>query len=354
MVIIVTESLLNEFDFSTLQNHLDQMFPTLNISVVDVVVGFIRGEHKIGTSYVLDLIGSIMVSEVGDLKLIFLSILIVGVVSALFSNVSRLFTNSQVADISYYLIYLYLIIILLRTFYTAFESCQQTVEQIVTFIKIGIPMFTLALAMTGKLMTSSAFYQIAIFVIFLVEVVLLHLIIPYIYAYVLLSIINGLTDENRFDSLLRLLKKGIDWTMKGMIGIVAGISMIQSLITPLVDGVSMGVIQKVASLIPGIGSMTDTIADMVIGSTILMKNSIGVAYSVIFLLICMAPFIKILCITIVLRTSAAMIGLVCDRRMVRCIEQVSVGSGMLVRTVLHAISMFLVATAILLFATSKV
>lgn len=351
--VFVIESLLKEFDFYQVQSQLDQMFPTLDISVLDMVLGLIKGEHRLTLSYVLDLIAMIVVSEVGNLKLIFLSILMMGIISALFTNVSKLFTNHQVADISYYLIYLYLIMVLLRTFYEAFDICQQAVEQIVTLIKIGIPLFTLSLAMSGKLMTSSVYYQIALLIILLVEMVLLHLVIPYIYGYVLLSIINGLTKDNRFDSLLRLLRKGIEWSLKGLVGIVAGVSMIQSLITPAIDNVSTGTVQKVVSLIPGIGTVTDTVTNMVIGSTILIKNSIGVAYTIIFLLACLSPLLKILCITIMLRGSAAIIGLVCDKRMVQCIEQVSIGSGMLVRTVINAMTMFLVITAVILFATSN-
>ncbi|MFI3200986.1 MAG: stage III sporulation protein AE [Eubacteriales bacterium] len=350
----MVESLLREFDFAPLQTQLDQMFPSFEMSVLELVSSLLKGEHRITISYVFELISTIMISEVGNLKVIFLSILMVGIVSALFSNVSHLFTNHQVADISYYLIYLYLIMILLRTFYEAFETCQQTITHIVTFMKIGIPLFTLSLAMTGKIMTSGVFYQIALLIIFLVEIIVLHFVIPYIYAYVLLSIINGLTDENRFDSLLRLLRRGIEWIMKVMVGLVAGISLIQSLITPAIDSVSTTTMQKVASLIPGIGTVTDAVADMVIGSTIVIKNSIGVAYAILFLLVCLTPFLKILCITILLRGSAAVIGLVCDKRMLRCMEQVSVGSGLLVRTMMNAISMFLVTVAIILFATSKV
>ncbi|MFI3176810.1 MAG: stage III sporulation protein AE [Eubacteriales bacterium] len=350
----MTDLLLQEFDFTTLQKQMDLLYPSNGINVFNMVVQVIQGKQGLSLSYIYEIAVTAIVNEVGNLKLVFLSILLIGILSALFHNIAKMFQNHQIANMGYYLIYLYLIMILLRTFYESYTTCKEAMEYIVTFIQIGIPLFTASLAMTGKIMTSSVFYQIALLVIFLIEMVLLHIVIPYIYAYVLLSIVNGLTQENRFDSILRLLRKSIEWLLKVMLGIVAGINLIQSMVTPVIDGVNKGVIQKVATLIPGVGTVTDSVIDLVLGSTILIKNSIGVVYSILFILVCLKPFIELLCITVLLRVSAAVIGMVCDPRMVRCVEEVSIGSGLLLRTLLSALSMFLITVAIITVATSAV
>ncbi len=208
--------------------------------------------------------------------------------------------------------------------------------------------------MTGKILTSGIFYEIAIIIIFLIEMMLLHMVIPFIYSYVLLSMINGLTEENRFDSLLRLLKKGINWILKGGIVIVAGINIVQTLITPVIDGVNVGTAKKLASLVPGIGTVSSQVADMVIGSAILIKNSIGVVFVIIFLLISLVPILELVCMTLVLRLSGAVMGIISDKRLVRCTEEVSVASGLLIKTLMTALTMFLMTVAIVSYATSSV
>ncbi len=350
----MAETFLSEFDFSGMQSELDQLFPSVDINLLTILRNIISGNQELNWNLIYEIILDLLKNEMGNLRLLFLTVLMLAIISALFTSISHLFVSNQIAQLSYYFVYLYLLVILLRTFYSCYTICQETINTVVTFIKLGIPIFALALSMTGKILTSSIFYEVAIIIIFLVEMMLLHMVIPFIYSYVLLSMINGLTEENRFDSLLRLLKKGIHWVLKGVIVIVAGINIVQTLITPVIDGVNVGTAKKLASLVPGIGTVSTQVADMVIGSAILIKNSIGIVFLIIFVLICMVPLLEIICITGVLRLSGAIMGMISDKRLVRCTEEASEASGMLFKTLMTAITMFLMTVAIVSYATSSV
>ena len=70
-----------------------------------------------------------------------------------------------------------------------------------------------------------------------------------------------------------------------MIEKVIGFSVIQSLIAPAVDAFRVSVLNKTAGIIPGVGGTINAVTEVIIGSSVLIKNSIGVAAMIILLLI---------------------------------------------------------------------
>lgn len=53
--------------------------------------------------------------------------------------------------------------------------------------------------------------------------------------------------------MTELLKNGILWALKSMIGVIVGIQLIQRMISPAVDTLKRSVIGRTAGAIPGVG-----------------------------------------------------------------------------------------------------
>lgn len=349
----ITDGLLDEYHFTDVQKQLNEIFPNSQISLTDMLKSVMSGENEWSFSLLWDAFKGSLLGEIGNLKGIFISLLFIGIIAAIFTNFSGLFENHQIADISYYLMYLFLITILLRTFSMAMDTGKETIGSIVVFVKILIPVFYIALGMAGGLLSAAAFYQLVLILIFCVQSLLMTFVIPVIYSYVFLVVINGLSDDDRFSSMAEMLKKGIRYLLNLCITLVTGIGILQSMITPVIDSVKVGMVQKVASAIPGIGNIADSVTQMVLGSAVLIKNSVGVVFFLLLLFLCAAPVLKLLLMTFVLKGSAAVIGMVCDKRMARCAEQVGEGSGLLLKTVITAMALFLISIAIVVISTSK-
>ncbi len=94
-------------------------------------------------------------------------------------------------------------------------------------------------------------------VIYGVECILAQGIIPLVYSVAMLSVVNGIWEEEKLTLLIDLLEKGIGWVLKGAVGVITGISVFQALITPVVDSVRKSTLQKLVSVIPGVGSVAD-------------------------------------------------------------------------------------------------
>ena len=127
---------------------------------------------------------------------------------------------------------------------------------------------------------------------------------------------------------------------------MTGISVFQALITPVVDSVKKSALQRLVSVIPGIGDAADGALDMVLGSALVIKNSIGVVLLLLILVLCAAPLIKIGLIAGVLKCAAALMGVVGDKRITTCVNRAGDAGLLLLKTTGTAMLLFLISIAV--------
>ncbi len=287
-----------------------------------------------------------MVAQLNGMKNIFIWLLVLGIVSSLMTHFVEIFDRNHVADISFYFMYLLFMVILLKCFAMATDTAEQTMESILLFVKMLVPAYLLALGMSAGAVTAAASYQVMLLVVYGVEYVLSAGILPLISGYVMLSMVNGIWVEEKLSLLIELLKKIISWVLKGAFGVVTGISLFQSLIAPVVDSVRSSALQKFVSMIPGVGTAANGVAELVLGSAVIIRNSIGVVLLLLLLLLCAAPLLKIAVIAGVLKAAAAFMGVVSDKRITSCTDKVGEAGLLLLRTTGTAMLLFLVVIAV--------
>lgn len=340
------------YQMEELQGKIENMFPEFSFSLEDMLSRILSGD-VLGA--LTDGLGSLLqglTAQVGSIRNVLLSLLVLGIVSALLAHFTGVFENHQVADISFYFVYLLLIAILFKCFREAAQTAGAAIENIVTFIKVFIPTYFVAVGLAGGAVTALAGYQLLLILIFGVEQILLAVIMPLLYSYVMLTVINGVWMEEKLGILLDFLQKIITWGMKVAIGVVTGISLFQSMITPAIDSVKSGGVQKIVSMVPGIGNIADGMLEVMMGSAVLIKNSIGVVFVIILVAIGVVPLFKIFMIAGCLKCSAALMGIVSDKRITNCTNKVGEGSFMLLRITGTAMLLFLILIAIAAYTTN--
>lgn len=342
-----------EYDLGTLEQKIDGLFPSYSFDFETIFARILQGD-------ILGAIGTAMESVAGNLGMqmsgireTLVWILALGILAAVVTHFVDIFENHQIADISFYFIYLLLITILLRCFQEAAFVTVQTLEDLVTFIQIFIPTYLLSVGVATGPATASAYYSLMLVLIYLVQKLLLTLILPCIYGYVFLSVVNGIWIEERLTLLIDFLEKGIRLLLKVSLGVVTGISVFQSMITPALDSVKASALQKAVSAIPGIGNVADGVVDVILGSAAVIRNSIGVVMLILLLAVCAAPLIKIFIIAALVKLAAALLGVISDRRLTFCADKVGNGSALLLRTAGTAMVLFLIAVSVAAFTTGR-
>lgn len=291
-------------------------------------------------------------SQTGEFKTIFLTVLVLGIVAALLINFADLFRDHQVSDIAFYFVYLLMITVLLNAFSGAVSIVREILETVTTFMKLYIPTYMVAVGSASGIASASAYYQILLFVVYLIERGYLSVLLPMVYIYIMLTVINGIWMEEKLVLLLELLNKTISVSIKITLGIITGFSLLQAMVSPIIDSLQTSAFKKAMSAIPGIGGLTEGMLEMVIGSAVLIKNSIGLYITLVLIVLCCIPTMKLFLYAAAVKISAALIGIVSDKRMTNCANRVGDGNIILLKIALSSVGMFVIQIAIITYTTS--
>ncbi len=341
-----------EYGLDQLQQGLSDLFPGNAFSLRQVFSQILQGDVLGAIRDILNAMLGDIGGQLAGMRNVLLWLVLLGLVSALMSHFMEIFDKHQIADISFYFMYLLLTAVLLTCFGQTVQVASDTMENILVFIRLLVPTYLLAVGVASGTVTAGASYQLVLLLIYGVEQVLVGGLLPFIYSYVLLAVVNGVWIEEKLSLLMELLEKAIKAALKAIIGVVTGISVFQSVITPVIDTAKSSTIQKVVSAIPGIGGAADSMASLVIGSAVVIKNSIGVVLLILLVSMCLAPLLQILLTACCLKLAAAVMGIVSDKRITACTNKVGEGSMMLLRVTGTAMLLFLISIAVVAVSTN--
>lgn len=347
------ENIWTDYGLDELQEGMDELFPQYDISLENLMNKLLQGNVIDALSDFMEEIIAQLSSNTMGIKNIFVWLLVLGVVSALMSHLVEVFDKHQVADLAFYFVYLLMTAILLRCFVEAAKTAVEALENIVLFGRLLVPVYLLAVGVATGSASAAAYYQLLLLLIYGVEQILLGVVIPLVYSYCLLTIINGIWIEEKLALLVEFLEKVIGWILKAAMGIVTGVSIFQSLLTPVLDSVRMGAWQKAISALPGIGNAAEGAVELVVGSAVVIKNSVGLVLLLLLLFLCAAPLLKIFLTALLLKAAAAFMGIVSDKRITACANRTGDAALLLFKTAGTALVLFLISLAVVATATNR-
>lgn len=345
------DSYLDELDFSEIDAMLDGQEGIEELDFRELVERMLDGE-EIDKGWLFGEIFSAVFSEVREFRGTLIQIVILCIVFAILYNFANVFENPAVTEISFYMVYILLLVLLMNSFFVLRDVSVVAISRVMMFLKVVIPLFTASMVFSGQITTAAGFYDMTFLLIYGMEWMMQRLVIPGIQIYVALELMNHLTGEEMFSKMTSLIKSGILWVVKCLFTIVIGINVVQNLLTPVIDTFKSSLIAKTAGMMPGLGTSINAVTEIMVGSGIIIKNGIGMAAIVVLLILCAGPLIKVWVMTFLYKLLAAMMQPAADKRMIGCIAGTGEGGGLLCKVVVTTTVLFLVTIAMVTAATT--
>ena len=170
----------------------------------------------------------------------------------------------------------------------------------------------------------------------------------------MVCMLNYLSKEDYLSKLAEVMGMVISWSLKTMLACVIGLNVIQGLIAPAVDTVKRSILTRGAEAIPGVGDAIGGTAEVILGTAVLVKNSIGAVGAIICIALCVGPLIQTAAVALLYKLAAALIQPVSDKRIVGCMESIGEGCQLLLRVIFTVGVLFLLTIAIVAATTSSV
>ena len=324
---------LSELDLSDLEQFVSDNLSKTHIGFGELVRNLIHADRPISFSKLLSDIASVLIGEVQENRTQAVSILLLVVCSAVLSSIASVFDSDQIAGQAWFVVFLMITASALAGFVQSCRLVTNCLNLMITFMKMLLPAFCLSMVCITGAASSSLYYQATFGMIGLIDAVLVYAMIPIIKLYFGVSILNGLTGEDRFAGMEEL---------------------IQGLIVPLASSAGPAFAQKLIGSIPGIGSGIKSTAEIIIGTGTLIKNGIGMAGCIVLILVSIYPILQMAAIVLIYYGIAAVASPISDKRMITALQAVSFTNRMLLKTLCMAIFLFLITIAVICAFTNRV
>ena len=321
-------------------------FPEL--SLTGMIEAFKKGELHLSPQELLKGTARSFILEVSANLDLLGKLLIIAVLCSVLLNLSSAFEQGTVAKLAYFVCLLALITVALGSFQTAVAAGFASIDRMVGFMKLLLPILLVLLTAMGGL-TSVALLQPFLMVsISLMGVVTQGVIFPLIYLTALISIANTISDRFKVSRLAGLIKQvtkvGIGLVLTLFIGIIT----VEGVAGAVVDGVTLRTAKfMTGAFVPVAGSLFADALDAVMGGSLLLKNAIGLTGALALGAIALFPVLKILAIAIIYRLAGALLQPFGDTLIADALEDMA-GSLFLVFAAVASVAiMFFVAITII-------
>lgn len=346
-------SLYGQYDFSSMEEKFESLFPTWDISFKELILEVMKGNGaEVITGQVKEIF-YLLTSELDAVRFVCVTLLLIGIISTVFMNFSGIFPNQQIGDLGFKFTYLITIIFLIKVNAEVFTVAKTGLDSCISFLQVFLPCYFIVVGTAGGSATAFGFYQVFLIGVYMVEQVLVTLILPMISCYMLLCIMNGILEEERLSMFIRIVKNGVRTFLKILLTLAAGSGLFQSAITPVIDTVKMNAVKKTVEIIPGIGELADGSVQVLLGMSVLLKNALGIGFVVLLLFICAVPILKVFLFMIVIKGTAALMGLSADRRITGCTNAFGDGIMLLLQTMITSVMFFLILVLIVTFTANR-
>ena len=341
------EGVWDEVSSEEIQQMMDKMLGDQSFSFSEYVSSLIRGEFPVTLESVIQTIGGGLAANLAEERKLYVYLILLAIIGAVLGNFASLLQGKQVAETAFYVVYLLFFSVLLSAFTQVAEIAENTLTQLLDFMKVLSPSYFMTMAFSQGAMTSGVYYQFTLAMITLVDLVLVKFILPTIHVYFLLRIANQLSGRDMFTKMAELLHDIVKFVMKTMFGVMMGMNVIQGLVLPITSQLESSAAVKLTSAIPGVGNTISSVTSTILCAGTLVKNSVGVAGVIAVIFYCGIPLLRLAVSRFLFQFSNAMIQPVSDARVVSCIGAVVEALKLLTYAVFVGCMMFVISIALM-------
>lgn len=346
------ETYTEEIDVTEIQAIMEEILEESSFDFRETMKRVLEGEEILTPERILKALADTLRQAFLEEKKGLVRVLVIAVAGAMVVNFSNVFKSSSVAEVSFFVIYLLLFSAMSTSFYRISQTALEALGGLLEFMKVLLPSYFMAVTFATGSAVSSAFYEVAMMLIWVAEYILVKLVLPLIHIYFVVSLVNYISKEDFLSKTAELLETLIRWTTKSILGVTVGYNAVQGMIAPVADNMRRSVVLKTARLLPGIGNAIGSVAESVFGAGVLVKNAMGTVGIVVIMAIMAVPFIKIGSYCLLYKLGAALIQPISDKRILECLEGAGKGAVLLLYVTFAGAAMFLLTIAIIMASTN--
>lgn len=304
---------LNDVDFSSIQAIVDEfnenetkMFSLKNIKAK--VKAVMNGDSKISYESVLGGIISIVFEIIADYLPMFALLISVGVLSSILGNIKGKFNEKTISDVVHFCCFCVVILVVTSLIKSLVTNTTASINSMQNQMSAIFPILLTFMTALGA-SAGTTVYQpaLAIFTTFSSKI-FSGIIIPIFVASFCFSIIGNLSNNVKLDKFNSFLSSLFKWLVGILFTTFFAILSIQGISAGSFDSISIKTVKfTMSSYVPILGGYLSQGMDVVLASSILIKNSVGFVGILILISSILSPLLEIVVVSLLLKMASAIL-----------------------------------------------
>ncbi|GAB6876021.1 stage III sporulation protein AE [Thermaerobacter litoralis] len=258
-----------------------------------------------------DILGALLRALAGEVVTnggLLLRLLVLAVLLAVLQAIENAFDNEAVARAAYAVTYLALIALALVSFRDALAVSQQAIQGLVDFLLASLPVLLTLMAGTGALATAGILHPLVVATAHTTSVIVGQWVLPLIFLAAVVDIAGHFPVGTSLSGVSRLLRQAA-LVLLGLAGTVfLTVVAIQGAAGTVADGIALRTAKYlVGTFIPVVGGMLSDSVELVVTSSLLLKNAVNLLGMLAVFALVVFPLLKLVALVFVYRLVAAAI-----------------------------------------------
>ena len=284
---------------------------------------------------------------IGNSKLL-VELLFIGIMCAVLQNIQNSFDSYGVSKIAYYICFLVMITIIIKSFTLTMNVAKGAIDSMVQFTNALMPALLTLLAAVGGFTSAAMLDPVIVFVIKIISDIIRDFIIPLTMLVVVLNIVDSMSENIKVTRLADLIKQINYWSLGIIMTIFVGFITIRSSASSTIDQVTLKTTKyALDNFVPVVGKCMSDAISTVAGYTAILKDAVSIAGLIVMLVISIYPLLKILLIALIYKFVGAVMEPVVDKKIVDCLGAVGNSLVIMFAAVLSAaVMLFIMITMV--------
>lgn len=319
------EGQLADLDLGKLEQFVDNLNSEVQGAVPELdfkelVTKLIKGDLDWQISDIFSGIVKFVFKEVVANASLLGKLVVLAVICAVLQNLMSAFEKSTTGKLAYAVSYMALISLAIGTFTLAVSIGREAVDNMVHFMQALLPLLLTLLAAMGGVASTAIFHPVIFGSITTIGTVIKVIVFPLLFFSAVLNILSNLSEKFQVSRLADLMKT-VAMAVMGLCSTVfLGLFAIKGVAGSVTDGVAIRTAKFATdAFIPVVGGMFSDALDAVVGSSLLIKNAVGLAGVIIIFILTIMPMLKIFAVAFVYKLAGALIQPVGDKQMAACL-----------------------------------
>ena len=343
---------LGDIDFADLDKTIGDFSSTKEYlgsnSFIDVVRKFINAEDASLYSNFINY----AISAIFDNLLSYLPYFAIIIVFAIaFSLISQFANekNKSMSNLLHIVIFSAIAVIVLKLVLGLLGDTKSVIEGMESQIEIIFPILLTLITAIGANTTATTFQPLLVIISSGIAKLFTYVLLPLFVFSIIFGVVGNLSKNVKMDKFSKFFSSLFNWIIGIVFTMFVAFLTIHGLTVSSIDTISFKTAKfAIKSYVPLLGGYLSDGINVIIASSVLIKNAVGVSGLIVMIGTIFMPIIKIILVVLLLKLSSAILEPICDKETPDFLYAISKSLNMLIVSIMAVALMYMITTSLLL------